>query len=256
MSGVSRARDTTRLVIRLTKQATNFNTTYTVESRSNKIQELFNSVNFDGWNLSGLQNQIEENSKTFQEAKVKESINKSAAQGKASDSAIGASLKKYYGLLGEFFVEQIPLFLINSNKLSPASRCYLQNMVVSETVKLQSAQAFANRVAQIVLDTVFNAAFDNAKLEEQLGETLAEKFDFTGVTAKDVSSLVGQEIEKHARLVSYRSQDAKATSKLFQQFLKDPVFGDDFAMKSVIKTAEELGLTWVPWTNADILLNW
>ena len=226
---------------------------YSVETKSNSIQQLFDTVDFNGWNLSALQQNIESKCKEFQESKVKDSINKSAEQGKSSDSVIGASLKKYYALLGAFFVEQIPFYLINTNKLSSAARCYLQNMCVSEKVKPQSAEAFANRVAQIVLDTVFNAAFDNAKLEEQIGETLAQKFDFTGVTAKDIDCVVGQEIEKHARLVSYRAQDAKATSKLFQQFLKDPVFGGDFAMKSVIKTAEELGLTWEPWTNEDIL---
>ena len=80
---------------------------YSVETKSNSIQQLFDTVDFNGWNLSALQQNIESKCKEFQESKVKDSINKSAEQGKSSDSVIGASLKKYYALLGAFFVEQL-----------------------------------------------------------------------------------------------------------------------------------------------------
>ena len=41
-------------------------------------------------------------------------------------------------------------------------------------------------------------------------------------------------------------------NRLFSQFLKDPVFGDAFAHKTLVKTADDLGLTWEPWTKQQV----
>lgn len=225
---------------------------FAVTTKDAKLSNLLGQLDFSTENLTSLQHQIEWQSKFFQQDKTKDSLNNSIASGSASNSVIGAQLKASIERVGAFLIEQIPNYLAHPKcKLNQSAKAYFSNIFVATSAKdRKEVEAFANKVAQITLNTTFDCVFNNARLEDQIQGTYLVIDE--GVPTVFLEQTLGEEIERHARLMSYRDQDAEAFSKLFRQFLADPVFGDDFAYKSVFKTAQELGLTWTAWTYEEL----
>ena len=244
------------LVGRLGRKATTTKL-FTVSNKSNEFTKFLDSIDWTT-DVAELQAQLEQGAQQYQQTKVADRNAALIQTGAASQSSSGRALKaKYIQKFGQLITSDVPTYLTFQGRPDPAILNSLGQVAFDFLKQIgqdDKDNALANKLAQTILTVVFDSVYNNSKLiaDNDESEFNPESVIECGTLYTECARSIGRQIELVARLRSYKEQDPKYFSSLFWKYLKDPIFGEQFAVNSVDSKASDHGLVWDSWSEEQV----
>ena len=247
------------LVGRLGRKATITKTPiFQVSNKVTKFDDFLNSVDWDNTEISEVQYQLEQASQAYQQGKT---VKRTAAlidNGKAAEATVGKSLKnKYIKRFGDYIATELPKYLRYQtgerkpdptilNSIGQSAFDFLDQVGADDKKQL----VLAYHLAKVALSETFDRVYNNSQLvgDDEDTEVGPESIIECGCLLTATAKGIGQRIELIAKLSAYKQQDPSFFWKAYRKYLKDPIFGDDFANKCVDIDAVTNDLVWEPWS--------
>ena len=210
------------------------------------------------------QDQLEAELAQYQAERVAERIEATKKSGEAASSLINKAVSK-----GQYISEVGTQIQKNINKAFTANQMLAQNIGPVAATFLKQAlaysnkegQAYANLLAKITIEQCVNAAFSTRDLqlyEDYFIGFTAEQLKEKGIVKKansffaspdaaliNVIDAIGQDIETSMKMQALSEFNKLEAFKVFNNTLKDPLFGADYAAKAAAEAIDSVdGFEW------------